>query len=294
MTEPTGVVFLNGRFLPASRARISVYDRGLMFGDGLFETLRSYCGWPFGLAEHLQRLGVSAGILGIPLPDYDWPRILAHLLRRNRLQGTDAALRLVVTRGVSGPSLQPPPKPRPTCIITARRVDPTVARMQRQGIVVTLLPFGRHGCMAEHKILDYVPAILGRALAVQRGCSDGLYFDGTRLREGTTASLFLIRGDSLLTPPLDGILPSITRRVVLDIAAARDLKVVERDLSAQALLRSDEAFLCSSVAELVPVVALDREPIGGGSPGRITRLLQKDYRRAVRDARTRATEVSPA
>jgi branched-subunit amino acid aminotransferase/4-amino-4-deoxychorismate lyase len=277
-----GCVFLNGRIVKAARANVSVFDRGLLYGDGLFETIRTYRGVPFALGEHIERLGSSARALGFRLPDYDWADVIGRLLEHNYLTSSDAAVRITVTRGPAEPSLLPPESPRPTTIATARPVDPVFARRQRRGISVTVLPFARGGSFTEHKLLDYVSAIVGRTVALQRGCEEGIYADPDgRLREAVTASLFIVRGQSLLTTPVEGILPGVTRRFVLELVERAGIRVVEAALHRCDLLRAAEIFLTSSVAEIMPVVRVDERPVGSGRPGILTRRIQRLYRSEV-------------
>jgi branched-chain amino acid aminotransferase len=282
MQTQAGFVFLNGRLVKAERASVSVFDRGFMYGDGLFETVRTYHGVPFSLDAHLKRLGRSAATLGFELPDYDWQDVVSRLLHRNQLDQSDAAVRLTVTRGKSVPDLMPPRKPSPTTLVTARRVDPRLHDMQRRGVSVTLLPFGRDGFFAEHKLLGYVPAVLGKVIAAERGCTDGIHLesDGT-VREATTASLFVFRGQSLLTAPTTGILPGVTRRLVLDLAATDGIHVLEKQVKRIDLRHATEIFMTSSVAEIVPVVSVDKRPVGTGRPGQLTRRIQRLYRHKV-------------
>src|SRR5438445_207648 len=126
-------VHLNGRIVSSARARVSVFDRGLLYSDGVFETVRAFHGLPFALREHLKRLRTSAEFLGIRLPACEWPGAIAALLRRNGLTGTDAWVRITVTRGVSAPALVPPLRITPTVIITAGSIDPSIATRQRTG-----------------------------------------------------------------------------------------------------------------------------------------------------------------
>jgi branched-subunit amino acid aminotransferase/4-amino-4-deoxychorismate lyase len=282
MRPVAGCVFLNGRIVKSARASVSVFDRGLLYGDGLFETIRTYRGMPFALEAHIERLRGSAEMLGFRLPNYDWATVISRLLERNHLMSSDAAVRLTVTRGPAEPNLLPPTSPRPTTIATARLVDPALARRQRRGTSVTVLPFTRGGSFTEHKLLDYVSAILGRTLALQRGCDEGIYADPDgRLREAITASLFIVRGQSLLTTPVQGILPGVTRRFVLELAEKAGIRVVEAALHRRDLLRAAEAFLTSSVAEIMPVIRVDERPVGSGRPGTLTRRIQQLYRSEV-------------
>jgi branched-chain amino acid aminotransferase len=281
--DRNGYVFLNGRIVAAARASVSVFDRGLLYGDGLFETMRAYEGVVFALGEHLDRLERSARILGIPAPGYDWQSVIRDLLDRNRLLERDAAVRLTLTRGVGDPVPLPPDDPCPTTIIMARRINPDLEKQQRSGIRVTLLPFTRHGFLPEHKTLNYMTAVVGKVLAQRQAAQEGLFARGGRfLSEGTTSSLFVVLREQLCTAPLKNILPGVTRRHVIDLAEEIGLVVKERSLTVHDLRTAEEAFLASSVAEILPVVELNDELIGTGKAGPVTRRLQRSYRTAVR------------
>ncbi len=281
-------VHFNGRIVPSARACISVFDRGLLYSDGVFETVRAYQGHPFGLREHLRRLRTSAAFLGIRLPHRHWPQDISALLQRNRLTATDAWLRVTVTRGVAAPTLAPPPRITPTVMITTGPIDPAIAPLQRTGVRVTLLPFARHGFLAEHKVLDYLPAVLGKTMARRHHAFEGLYVDEQGyIPEGTTSNVFVWRRRQLLTPPLVGILPGVTRRMVMDAATAAGLRVRERPLVAADLHEADEAFLTSSLAEVVPITYVDGRTVGNGQVGSRTRQIQALYRQRVDQAARR-------
>ncbi len=279
---PSGYVFLNGRIVAARRAAVSVYDRGLLYGDGVFETMRAYRGTVFAIEEHFHRLRTSADILGLPVAIRDWPATIGALLARNRLGRRDASVRLTITRGSGAPGVLPPDTVRPTTIIMAQALDAGIARRQRTGIKAALLPFAPLGFLREHKSLDYLPAVVGRVLASYQGADEGLFVrsDGV-VTEGTTSSLFIVRGGILCTPPARDLLPGITRATVLDLARAQHLRVAEHQLTTADLYLAEEAFATSSIAEIVPIVALDDAPLGSGRPGPLTRRLQRLYAAAV-------------
>lgn len=282
-------VHLNGKLLAAARAHVSVFDRGLLYGDGLFETLRAYRGKPFALDEHLTRLRKSAGFLGIRIPRRPWVRDIDALLKRNGLSATDAWVRITVTRGVAAPRLLPPAGLLPTVIIGAGRLAAVIARNQRRGVRVTLLPFARHGFMAEHKVLDYLPGILGKAMAARHRGHEGLFVDADGyVVEGTTSNVFVCHGNRLLTPAGPGILPGITRRLVMEIAGAHGIRVSERPLRAREVIEADEVFLTSSLVEVLPVTRVDQHVIGDGAVGPRTRQIQYLYRQMVDRAPARA------
>ena len=282
MVEGKSVVFLNGRYVAAERATVSVYDRGLLYGDGLFETMRAYRGNVFALADHLQRLHRSADVLGIPLPKLDWEKVIGELLKRNRLTRRDAWVRLTVTRGSQAPKVLPAETLRPTHFVLVRPVDPELAEKQRHGVKVKLLPYSRYGFVPELKSLNYLPAVVGKVLAAQHGAEEGIFVrSGRYVTEGTTSSIFAVRDNALWTPPVGGILPGITRGIVLELAPSAGLRVVERQISPADLLRSSEVFLTSSLTEVLPVVQVDTTRVSGGRPGTVTRKLQQLYRERV-------------
>jgi len=281
-TRATGVVQLNGRFVPSQRAQISVLDRGLLYGDGLFETLRAYQGRPFALDAHLGRLQESADFLGFVVPRRPWRRDIESLLKKNGFLASDAWVRITVTRGVGTRGLLPPARPRPALMAMAGRLDPAIARVQRFGAHVALLPFARHGFLAEHKVLSYLPGVLGKVMAARHQAFEGLFVNADGfVTEGTTTNVFAWRGKRLSTPPIAGILPGITRRMIIELATADGIRVAEQPLRVDDLLDADEVFLTSSLAEVVPVTAVNARNIGDGAVGRRTQHLQEVYRQMV-------------
>ena len=285
-------VFLNGRFVAATRAAVSVYDRGLLYGDGLFETMRAYRGFIFALHEHLDRLRTSARVLGLPIPDFDWVAVFSELLRRNRLRRHDAWVRLTITRGVAEPSVLPPDVLKPTTIAMARRIDSNSAQLQRRGVAVSLLPFSRSGVLPEHKSLNYLPAVMGKVLAARHATYEGLFVDRDDvLSEGTTSSLFLVENRQLSTAPVNGILPGVTRQLVVELAVGDKIRVAEKEVTSAQLRRSDEAFLTSSIVEIIPIVRVDSSSLGSGRPGPVTRRLQRLYQAAINRDRVSAVGV---
>ena len=277
-----GYVFLNGRIVEARRATVSVYDRGLLYGDGLFETMRGYKGRAFAIEEHFHRLRTSADILGLPVPDLDWQKVITELLLKNGLQRQDTWVRLTITRGPAEPRVLPPDIVKPTTIIMVKPLDRDIARHQKRGVKVSLLPFSRHGFIPEHKSVGYLPAVVGKVLASYHGAYEGIFVRADHvLTEGTTTSLFVVRDKTLLTSPLGGILPGVTRGLVMDIARANGIAAVEREITTTDLRLADEAFLTSSMIEIVPIVHVDEAPLATGKTGPVTTKLQKLYAAAV-------------
>lgn len=278
-----GYVFLNGRMVEAKRATVSVYDRGLMYGDGLFETMRGYKGRAFAIEEHFHRLRTSADILGLPIPNLDWRKVIAELLLKNGLQRQDTWVRLTITRGPAEPRVLPPDIAKPTTMIMVRPLDRDIARHQKRGVKVSLLPFSRHGFVPEHKSINYLPAVVGKVLASYHGAYEGIFVRADHvLTEGTTTSVFVVRDKTLFTAPQGGILPGVTRGLVMDLARAHGIQALEREITTTDLRLADEAFLTSSMIELVPIVHVDEAPLAKGKPGPLTTRLQKLYAEAVK------------
>jgi D-amino acid aminotransferase len=276
---PKEIVFVDGAFVAGERARVSVFDRGFQFGDALFETIRTYHGEPFALREHLRRMKAGARALGFAIPwsEARWRRAIRELLRRNRRLDADAAVRITVTRGADGRSLLPPRRPKPTVVIALRAIDPRLARLRRRGAAVVLVPFhpGFGGLLAATKTTDYAAAIVAKETARRRRAFEAIYRlpDGT-LAEGATTNLFVVEKGVLLTPPIGaGILPGVTRRIVLDLARRAGIPAREEAVSERRLLRADEAFLTATTIELVPIRSVDGRALRNAG-GPVTRRLQ--------------------
>jgi branched-subunit amino acid aminotransferase/4-amino-4-deoxychorismate lyase len=274
-------VWLNGRVLPAARARVSALDRGLLHGDGVYDTWRTYGGRPFLVAAHLRRLAAACRTLQLPPPGTAalWEARVRLLLRRNRM--LDATVRLTITRGDAGDAIIPTRPARPTILLTLRPLPPDLTANQARGVRATLLPFPRDNGApwGGTKLLGHASAVVGRLRAARRGAAEGLYVaaDGT-VTEGTTSTLFVVERGRLLTPPLAaGVLPGVTRDTVLRLARRAGVPVVERAVAADRLRRVDEIFLTASTSEVLPVVRLDGHRIGDGTPGPVTRTLQARY-----------------
>lgn len=281
------VVYLNGRYVQAERAKVSAFDRGFSYGDGLFETIRAYAGWVFGLERHLARLKKGADQIGIPFEgDVDeWRQVMGELLRRNRLKAPDASLRLTVTRGsdVLGSLLPPDAPPPPTLLLVAKPLDAGIAERQQVGIGAVTVHWGSPFNPLQIKSLDYLYNMLAMAQAHREGAQEALFVDrdGT-IVEGTTSNVFSISKGILTTPPeSSGLLPGITREVVIELAKKEDLSVREAPVHLNELLTVEEALLTGSLKEVMPLVTVDGRTIGTGSPGPVTQHLQKCYRAAV-------------
>lgn len=284
MTDP--LVYLNGRIVPAREASVSVYDQGLLYGYGLFETMRAYEGRVFRASEHLERLADSAHDLELPLGDRlgDLARAVDDTVAANGL--ADARIRLTVTAGESryGPALPAPGEP--TVLVTASALPPAESRdrdYERGWRAVTASrPRQSSSVTAANKTLSYLENLVARAEAVSAGADEALILNERGcLTEGAMTNVFMVKGGVLLTPAPDcGLLPGITRSAVVALAEPR--ATVAQGLMPLALAKqADEIFVTNSVIEVMPVTELAGRPIGGGSPGEVTRALTQEYRRLV-------------
>ena len=270
-------VWVDGALLPAGALHLSAFDRGFQLGDGVFETLRARAGHPTELAEHLARLRRSASGLDIGLPasiEADLARGIAELLAAEGMAGPDgdASVRITVSRGaVTSRGLLPAGATTPTVVIQAWPVSPPPAGHLEVGLHLAASTVRRDpdNPLAAFKTTSRADYVFARLEARRAGADDALFLtiDG-RLSEATSANVFLVRGEQLATPALDcAILPGTTRTWILRWALDVGLRPFEGSLSPADLAAADEAFLCSSVAGILPVTRFDGVPIGSGRPG---------------------------
>lgn len=255
------MVWLDGRLVPEAEARIAPSDRGLLLGDGLFETLRVADGRPLHLARHLARLRLGAAVLELPVPldDAGFATAMASLLESRGL--SEASLRLTLTRGGGPRGLLPPAEPAPTLLLTAAPLPPPLppARV----VVARGTRRNEHSPLSRIKSLCCLDNVLARQEAAQRDADDAVLLNTAgRVAEASAANLFLVLDGVLVTPAVDeGVLPGVRRAAVM---AARP--VIERPVTADELAAAGEIFLTSSLG-VRPVVAIDGRPVGDGRPG---------------------------
>lgn len=271
-------IFLNGKFLPASSAKIGISDRGLLYGDGIFETMRSYSGTIFKLDEHLDRLITSAKTLKITVPSRSsLKNSLYNILTKNKLK--DAYLRLTVTRGAGGTRLAVDQPLTPTIIITAKSFEPYPAIKYKKGFKVKILSVRRNSSspLSRIKSLNYLDNILGKMEANAGHADEGLFLNEKGyIACGTVSNIFFIKGNTLHTPPLDaGILPGITRAMVIrTVAPALGLKVRERNVKVSELKEFDGAFLTNTLMEIMPITRIDHVAF---TIGKTVRMLMDHF-----------------
>jgi len=279
-------VYINGQFFPEAEARISVFDHGLLYGDGVFEGIRAYGGRIFRLEQHLDRLWQSAERIGLELPlsRQEMTEAIKATLRRNQLH--DGYVRLLVTRGVGDLGLDPRRCPNPSVIIITGMIRIFDQEIYEEGISLVLVDMRRSahdGINPSVKSLNYLSSVVAKIQANQVGGSEGLMLntDGY-VAECTAENIFLVSNGGLLTPPPDaGILQGVTRQVVLECAQHLGIPAAERLFRAQELYEADECFITGTAAEVASVTSIDGRPIGHGVPGPVTARLRQAFREVI-------------
>jgi branched-chain amino acid aminotransferase len=276
-------IYLNNRFVSKEEAKISVFDHGFLYGDGVFETLRSYGGKVFMLSEHIARLEQSAARLHIPMPvkRSRLSAIVTESLELNKL--TDAYLRITVSRGLGEFGLDPALCKNPTLVVIAKPFEPYPESFYADGVSVAVVQTRRNlpEALPPHvKSLNYLNNILAKMEATALGAYDAVLLNHQgEVTEGTTSNIFVALGGRLLTPASDcGILAGITRNLVLRLARELEIPTEETRLTAADLPIADECFLTNTTVEVLPVTQVDGQSIGEGRPGEITRRLHASFR----------------
>lgn len=276
---------IDGVLVEPERAVVSVYDRGFLYGDSIFETIRTYRGEPFHLEDHLERLAWSAARVKMTLPAP--PETLCQEVRRllsevaSRGGSGDYAVRIVLTRGQGPMGLDPTGAGHPRRVAFINPVHTPPVEAYEEGVGVITWPTYRPSDAARGaKVGNYLESILAIEEARTRSAHEALIVSGEGLvLEGATSNVFAIKGDQLATPPAAlTILPGITRRLVMEAAKDAGLDAVEAPLTPRDLLGAEEVFLTSTIREVLPVVTVDGASIGGGKPGPKTRALHAAFR----------------
>ncbi len=281
-------VYINGKFYSKNNAKISVFDHGLLYGDGVFEGIRSYNRLVFKLKEHIDRLFESAHslMIKIPLSKRQMTEAVIETLKANRLN--DAYIRLVVTRGEGDLGLDPRKCiGRASVIIIADKIALYPEKLYTQGLKIITVPTIRNHPEAlnpQVKSLNYLNNILAKIEANNAGSQEAIMLDSMGyIAECTGDNLFLVKGQQLYTPPqCMGTLRGITRDTVLGIARKLSIPTHEHVLTRHELYIADESFLTGTAAEIVPVICVDGRRIGSGKPGKITRLLMQEFRKLTK------------
>ena len=283
----TRLIYINGQLVPREKAVISVFDHGLLYGDGVFEGLRSYGGQVFRLQAHVARLWESAQAicLEIPLTQKEMCEAIGSTLRGNEIE--DGYVRAIVTRGVGTLGLDPNKCSQPQVIIIVDTIELYPRELYEQGLEIVTTSVTRSPPTALNpriKSLNYLNNILAKIEGLRSGCVEALMLNHKgELAECTGDNIFLVHHGKLLTPPLDaGILGGITRQAVIELARARGIEVLEMALTQHDVYIAQECFLTGTAAEVVPVVNVDSRVIGTGKPGPITVDLKERFHHLAR------------
>jgi len=286
------VVYLNGELVPTAQARISPFDYGFLYGYGLFETMRSYSGVIFRLEQHLERLHKTAQILGLDsrIAAVNLEKACYDILAANRLD--DARLRLMVTAGEGDPVPNPATCKGITVFIVAQKLATIPPESYARGYhaIVSSLRQNSQSPLSGLKTSCYLENIMARQEARVAGADEALVLNEQGLlAEASGSNVFLVTGSCVLTPGIDcGALPGVIREAVLELAAKLGIEAKETVISRDALYQTEEAFLTSSIIELMPLTAVDGKPIGTGKPGALTLRLIEAYRQMITNYKRRA------
>ena len=280
-------IYLDGKFVPEADAKVSVFDHGLLYGDGIFEGIRFYNGRVFRLEEHLERLWDSARsiCLEIPMGRGEMTEALLETIRRNDLR--EGYIRLIVTRGVGNLGLNPVQCKRPSVIIIATTIALYSKEVCEKGLTVVTCATRRTGAAALNpavKSLNYLNNVMARIEANLAGADEALMLnEAGNVAECTADNVFIIKRGQIFTPPIAaGALRGITRSVAFDIAAELGIKITETDITRHDVFVADECFLTGTAAEVIPVVKADGRTIGSGKPGSITTRMIARFREMTR------------
>jgi branched-chain amino acid aminotransferase len=273
------MLYLDGRIVDPGQARIDPRDRGFLLGDGVFETMRADRGGVRFLDRHLDRLEAGAAVLGIPLPRdrAALGKACLEVLDANRLGDRIAALRLTLSRGPGPRGLHPPAEPAPTLLIAATAIADAAPSPAR--VVISGIRRNEHSPLSRIKSLSYLDNVLALREAREHGADEAIICNTAgRLACASAANLFLVRNDALLTPRLDeGVLPGITRSVLLEVARDLGIPAEQARLPTSALERADEALLSNSLLGIRSIVEINGVQVGKGGAGPLTRRLQRAY-----------------
>ncbi len=276
-------VYVNGKLTPKSKATVSVFDHGFLYGDGVFEGVRSYNGLVFKLSEHIDRLYESAHtlMLRIPMNKDMMSDAVVKTLKANKLN--DAYIRIIVSRGAGDLGLDPRKCPHPTIIIITDRITLYPKSLYSKGLEIITVPTSRNlpeAINPQIKSLNYLNNILAKIEAVGAGFEEALMLSAHgQVAECTGENIFMVKGEALITPPASmGILKGITRQAVMDLGNTLGFKCIEEVLSRHDIYNADEVFLTGTAAEIVPIVKVDHRVIGTGKPGVKTKELLEEFK----------------
>jgi branched-chain amino acid aminotransferase len=284
-------IYLNGKLVPKEEAAVSVFDHGLLYGDGVFEGIRFYAGRVFRLDDHIDRLYRSARAiaLNIPIDRDEMSRAVLDTIRANDM--ADGYVRLVVTRGEGSLGLSPKSCPQPTIFIIAAGITLYPDEMYRNGLKLVTCATRRiaHGALSPMvKSLNYLNNIMAKIEAEQAGAGEGLMLNEQGyVAECTGDNVFVVRDGRIITPPIAaGALAGVTRAVVFELARQLGIEIREENMTRYDIYTADECFLTGTAAEIIPAVQLDARLVHDGKPGPVTRRLTELFRELTRTTGT--------
>ena len=285
----SATVSVNGRITNEREATISVFDHGFLYGEGIYETLRTYDGRPFLLDRHLRRLRNSARmiVLDLPFADGDLASQMQHTMAAADLRGLGAYIRSLVTRGIGALTYDPAATPTPSIVIIVKPHEDPPPGAYDKGVRVVIVDIVRNHPETVNPMIksnNLLNSALAAQQALRRGGFEGIMRNTKgELTECSTANLFIVRSGEALTPPLGaGLLPGITRKCLFEVGREVGVPVREQVLRDEDLFAAEEAFLTSTTRELVPIVTVDDRAIGSGRPGPVTKTLLEGFRRRTR------------
>jgi len=281
-------IYIDGEYYPKSQAKVSVYDHGFLYGDGVFEGIRAYNGVVFKLKEHIDRLYRSAHAitLNIPLSKEEMIQATLETLRKNKLK--DSYIRLVVTRGVGDLGLDPRKCPKSSVIIITDTISIRSGNAKETGITTMISWVRRNPVDAtthEVKSLNYLNSILAKIEANANGIDEAICLEANGcIAEGVGENVFIVKNGQLFTPPTStGALAGITSEAVAKLADQLDIKLTVTNLTPFMLFTADEAFFTGTAMEVVPIREVNKRQIGAGKPGLITKKLIAEFQKVIDD-----------
>jgi len=284
------LVYIDGRFVPESEAKISVFDHGFLYGDGVFEGIRAYDGKVFRLKEHLDRLYDSARAINleIPLSKEEFAKVIIETLRKNNLR--DAYIRPIVTRGVGDLGLDPRKCKKPTVIVITKPWGKLYGNLYSKGLKAITVAVRRNSFDAlppNIKSLNYLNNVLAKIEANVKGGDEAIFLDRNGyVSEGSGDNIFIVKNGKITTPPTINNLRGITREVVIEIVNRLRIPFSEANLGLYDLYTADEVFVTGTAAEVAPIVEIDGRIIGDGKPGKITRLIMEEFEKVTKSEGT--------
>ena len=275
------IVYLNGSLIPRSQAKVSALDYGFLYGFGLFETMRAYEGQVFRLESHLSRLVRSAELLGLPVRVPELKDAVRDTIKANRL--SDARIRITISTGEGEMPPDPATCQKPTVLVLAERYQPYPEEVYQRGFraVISSIRRNSQSPLSRIKSANYLESILARQQARETGVDEAVCLnDKGLLAEASMSNIFLVSDGILRTPGEEsGILPGITRGVILELALKLGIKALEEDIRPSELFQAQEVFLTNSLIEVMPLTEIEGKPIAPGRPGALSRRLLAAYRK---------------